>query len=224
MVPQYLSLGKCGIFKNIPANKYYNVLTCLNGKKQRFPSGSTIVDISEQKRATGVVLEGIVELVIYDEVGSQVNVDHISSGETFGAAAACSQRSASPTRLSAVTDCDILFLDFSKLLSVSDVVCPYKAQVTVNLLQEFARENLFLNQRLRILAQKRLRDKIKVYFQNTHISEDGVLNLPFSRNEWADFLYVDRSALCRELSRMRSEGILSYRGRIIILHDKAFLL
>ena len=96
-------------------------------------------------------------------------------------------------------------------------------QVTANLLQEFANQITFFNTKVRILSQKKLRDKIKVYLQTQEISEDGTIQLPFSRNKLAEFLYVDRSALSRELCRMRDEGVLAFSGSKITMLDHYFL-
>lgn len=159
----------------------------------------------------------------YDENGNQINVNHISSGASFGLELACSRQTASPIQLRAVTDCQVLFISFEAVLSVDLPPCPYRSRVASNLLRDFARQTLFLNQKLRILSQKRLRDKIKVYLQSQEIDENGQVRLPFSRNEMADFLYADRSALSRELSRMQQEGILTYHGQDFHILSPEFL-
>lgn len=198
----YPILHRCSFFDGIPEEKYANVLFCLQGSRQFFSRSETILNIGESSQMAGVVLSGTVELIFYDENGNQINVNHISQGEMFGSELACSQRTPSPVQLRATTDCDVLFLNFATLLNVEAPTCPYRARVAANLLRDFARQTLFLNQKLRILGQKRLRDKIKVYLQGQPMKQDGSVTLPFSRNEMADFLYVDRSALSRELSRM----------------------
>jgi CRP-like cAMP-binding protein len=122
----------------------------------------------------------------------------------------------------AVTDCEILFLDFSSLFNMEGGTCPFKMRASTNLLREFAEKARFLNDKVRILAQKRLRDKLKVYLQMQKSNKDGWIELPFRRNELAEFLCVDRSALSRELSRMQQDGILSYEGKRIRIHDITF--
>ena len=76
---------------------------------------------------------------------------------------------------------------------------------------------------MRILAQKRLRDRLKIYLQTLTPDAKGYYSLPYTRTELADFLCVDRSALSRELCRMRDEGILDFSGAKIHLLDPAFL-
>lgn len=216
-------LGKCRYFEGIPEDTYENVLRCLQAHSRTFPKDGTILAIGEKSQLAGVVIRGTVELVFFDENGHQINVNHIAAGEAFGAELACSQQSASPMQLRALTQCQVLFLNFQSLLSPGDPPCPYRMQVAANLLRDFARQTLFLNFRLRIMGQKRLRDKVKIYLQSLPLGPDGTIALPFTRNEWADFLYVDRSALSRELSCMQREGVLTYSGRVIHMLDSNFL-
>ena len=86
-----------------------------------------------------------------------------------------------------------------------------------------AQQLLFFNTKVRILAQKRLRDRLKIYLQTLTPDEKGCYSLPYTRTELADFLCVDRSALSRELCRMRDEGILDFSGAKIHLLNPTFL-
>ena len=95
--------------------------------------------------------------------------------------------------------------------------------MTANLLQEMGRGALFLNQKMRILAQNRLRNRIKVYLQGLPVAPNGEIRLEMGRGEMADYLCVDRSALSRELGRMQKEGILTYQGQVIQILDSEFL-
>ena len=116
-----------------------------------------------------------------------------------------------------------MLLDFGVLLSESSMGCPCRMQVTANLMQEFARQVLAFNTKVRILGQKRLRDRLKIYLQTLTTDDDGVYTLPYSRSALADFLCVDRSALSREFCRMRDEGILSFSGSKVSILDPGFL-
>ena len=216
-------LARSSIFDEIPRDKYENVLRCLCAGIKGFRKDENILNIGEYSHMSGIVIRGRVELSFFDENGNQISVNHIGPGEVFGAERACCGWAPSPIRLCAVTDCSLLFLDFSVLLRVENTGCPYRARVTANLLRDFARQTQFLNLKLRILAQKRLRDKLKVYLQTLRPAEDGSILLPFNRRELAEFLYVDRSALSRELSHMQEEGILTYSGRRVTIQREDFL-
>ncbi len=129
----------------------------------------------------------------------------------------------SPIQIDAVTDAEILYLDLDPLLLPRECGCPHKARVTANLLHEMGRGSLFLNRRMQILAQKRLRNRIKLYLQMLTPDPELRFHLDMERSELADYLGVDRSALSRELGRMQKEGILSYQGPYIHVLDKDLL-
>lgn len=216
-------LHSCSVFDKIPEEKYPNILHCLQATKKEFKKDEAILNIGETSQMAGIILSGIVELAFFDENGNQVSVNHINAGDVFGAERACCDQSTSPIRLRAVTNASVLFLNFGNLLKIEGNVCPYRSQVTVNLLQDFARQTQFLNLKLRIMGQKHLRDKLKIYFQTLHIGPEGYFTIPYNRRELAEFLYVDRSALSRELCRMRNEKILNFDGNIFHILDWSFL-
>ena len=79
------------------------------------------------------------------------------------------------------------------------------------------------NSKIRILSQKKLRDKLKIYLQTLEIAPDGTVCASYSRRELSEYLYADRSALSRELCKMRDEGILNFSGSMLQILDPDFL-
>ena len=219
----YPMLHQCSFFDGIPEDKYPNVLSCLRAIRRAYPRGTSILNIGDSAHPAGLVLKGSLEISMLDEHGSQINVKHVPAGGVFGMAMACAGKAQSPVRLWALSDCELLFLDFTAILEPDLSDCPYRARVSANLVRDMARQTLFLNQRLRIIGQKRLRDKIKIFLQCQRIAPDGTVHIPFKRNELADYLYSDRSALSRELGRMAEEGILEVHGQNIRILDLNFL-
>ena len=224
MMEQYYPiLQQCGMFTNIQPRKYQEVLSCLKARIRSYRRGEHLVELGEQTRTTGVLLEGSIEEFLYDENGNQVNLCRFGIGEVFGAELACTGWTASPVCLRAGADCTVMQLDFTTLLSPQTLTCPCRMQVSANLMQDMAQQLLFFNTKIRILAQKRLRDRLKIYLQTLTPSAGNCYTLPYNRTELADFLCVDRSALSRELCRMRDEGILRFSGNKLHLLDETFL-
>ena len=159
----------------------------------------------------------------YSEDGNLLTIDRLSRGRVFGETLVCSMSQDSPIQIDALNDTEVLYLDFDPLLLQQENGCPYRMRVTANLLQEMGRGALFLNQKMRILAQNRLRNRIKVYLQGLPVASNGEIRLEMGRGEMADYLCVDRSALSRELGRMQKEGILTYQGQVIQILDSKFL-
>lgn len=211
------------LFKGIPGSKCNHVLDCLQAKVEVFAEGTSLVSVGDQNSRAGILLEGGLEEFIYDENANQASIRHLERGDVFGAELACGDSLASDFYLETTEDSKVLLLDFKSLLSETTLTCPYRMQVTANLLQELANQLTFFNIKVRILSQKKLRDKLKVYLRTLEISEEGVIHLPFTRSKLAEFLYVDRSALSRELCRMRDEGVLTFSGSKLTIMDPGFL-
>ena len=219
----YPTLQASSLFRQIPRDKYMNVLTCLQAQDKTFDRDCLITSAGDSNGRAGIILKGVVEGFLYDENGNQVIIRHLYAGDVFCAESACAGQFSSQIFLRASSEAEVLLLNFGILLSDKTLTCPYRMQVTANLMQEFARQVLYFNTRVRILSQKKLRDKLKIYLQTLQITSSGIINLPFNRNKLAEFLYFDRSALSRELCRLRDEGILLFSGSRITLLDMKFL-
>ena len=200
MNPITTVMRQCRLFDGIPEEKYQNVLACLRGETKLFRKDAILLQIGECQKRPGVVM-----------------------GQVFGETLVCSMAEDSPIQIDALTDVQVLYLDFDPLLLQQECACPHKAQVTANLLREMGRSALFLNQKMRILAQNRLRNRIKLYLQMLPVKPGGELHLDMGRGELADYLCVDRSALSRELGRMQKEGILAFQGQQVRILDQSFL-
>ena len=219
----YPILEQCGMMRGIAPQCYGTVLFCLQARTIDYQRGVHVAEVGEATRCAGVLLRGGIEEFLYDENGNQITVAHIHEGQIFGAELACSGGVTSPVCLRTASVCTVMLLNFGVLLSESSMGCPCRMQVTANLMQEFARQVMFFNSKIRILSQKKLRDKLKIYLQTLEIAPDGTVCLPYSRRELSEYLYADRSALSRELCKMRDEGILNFSGSRLQILDPDFL-
>ena len=219
----FTAMRRCQLFDGIPEDKYQNVLNCLHGEVRTIPRNTVLLRIGERQRRPGVVMSGTLRISLYSEDGNLLTIDRLSRGRVFGESLVCSMSEDSPIQIDALTETEVLYLDFDPLLLQQENGCPYRMRVTANLLREMGKGALFLNQKMRILAQNRLRNRIKVYLQGLPIASNGEIRLEMGRGEMADYLCVDRSALSRELGRMQKEGILTYQGQVVHILDSEFL-
>ena len=219
----FTAMRRCQLFDGIPEDKYQNVLNCLHGEVRTIPRNTVLLRIGERQRRPGVVMSGTLRISLYSEDGNLLTIDRLSRGRVFGESLVCSMSEDSPIQIDALTETEVLYLDFDPLLLQQENGCPYRMRVTANLLREMGKGALFLNQKMRILAQNRLRNRIKVYLQGLPIASNGEIRLEMGRGEMADYLCVDRSALSRELGRMQKEGILTYQGQVVHILDSVFL-
>ena len=174
----YPILEQCGMMRGIAPQCYGTVLFCLQARTIDYQRGVHVAEVGEATRCAGVLLRGGIEEFLYDENGNQITVAHIHEGQIFGAELACSGGVTSPVCLRTSSVCTVMLLNFGVLLSESSMGCPCRMQVTANLMQEFARQVLAFNTKVRILGQKRLRDRLKIYLQTLTPNADGVYTLP----------------------------------------------
>ena len=133
------------MFHGIQPRRYRDVLDCLHASVHQYPRNTHLVELGEQSHNTGILLDGTVEEFLYDENGNQVSICRLASGQIFGAELACTGWSTSPVCLRADSDCTVLRLDFSALMSQQTMTCPCRMQVTANLMQDMAQQLLFFN-------------------------------------------------------------------------------
>ncbi len=209
------------LFKHIQPDKYTNVLSCLNGRIQDYAKGEIIYSLQDPLKSAGIVLSGRVNMSMVSVTGTEHYVQQFDPGDIFGEALACR---ADPMdngvlQITAVQKSSILFVCLSHLFMEKALTCPYASQVALNLLKEVVDNNIFLSRKVEILSQKKIRDRIFIYLQSVGRSGNTV-NIPFNRQELANFLGVDRSALSRELCLMRDEGMIDfYKNEIILLRN-----
>ena len=130
-----------------------------------------------------------------------------SFAETF----ACAAGTAMTVSVLADSDCEVLFLNVKRILTVCPTACSHHSRVIRNLLADMAGKNLACNEKLLHMAQRTTRAKLLSYFSAMAQKQNSArFDIPFSRQELADYLSVDRSAMSAELGRLRDEGVLTF--------------
>ena len=112
------------MFNGIQPRKYREVLSCLNATVREYPRGAHIVELGEQSHNTGVLLDGTIEEFLYDENGNQISICRFCPGEVFGAELACTGWTTSPVCLRASSDCTVMLLVVSAVMSQEGLAWP----------------------------------------------------------------------------------------------------
>ena len=155
--------------------------------------------------------------------GNLVTIERLGRGQVFGETLVCSMAEDSPIQIDALTDVQVLYLDFDPLLLQQECACPHKAQVTANLLREMGRSALFSIRKCGSWPRTGSATGSSFISRCSPVKPGGELHLDMGRGELADYLCVDRSALSRELGRMQKEGILAFQGQQVRILDQSFL-
>jgi CRP-like cAMP-binding protein len=199
------------LFTDIAEQDLASLLNCLDAKEREYAKNDYIFLAGNKAEQVGIVLSGQVHVVQEDFWGNRTILAHISPGSLFGEAFACAQISHLLFSVIAVEKSTIMLINYRKIVSTCPTACLFHSQIIRNMLGVVARNNILLTQKIEHISKRSLREKLQSYLSWQAVLHQGPsFNIPFSRQELADYLCVDRSALSRELSAMQEEGLLSY--------------
>ena len=207
-----LSIRKCYLFDNIKDEQLSDAIKLLNGRIRKIEKDDFIVQLGGELPSAGLLLKGRIESSFQNENFDQITMHSFGGGYLFGEALIINNAKNSPVQVRAVEDCIVLFIDLNVIYK-SDIQSPLRVILAENLIKSLARKNLILNQKVRILSRKSLRERILFYLGTLPKDKNGYVKIPFNKTVLAEYLGVNRSALSRELGRMQDEKILITDGR-----------
>lgn len=200
------------IFAGIDREELLSLLPCLYARKKEYIRDEWIYRAGDRITTVGLLLSGSAHIERYDYWGNRHIVSALLPGDIFGESYAASPQSTMNVSVQADSDLSVLFLDLSKILHMCSTSCPFHARLIDNLVSLLARRNLLLNEKLTYVTQHTLRDKILSYLSAESIrQQSSYFDIPFDRQQLADYLNAERSALSKELSKLKKEGILDYQ-------------
>ncbi len=213
-------LQKSPLFEGTDEKALKHILGCMEARVSSFEKGETIYHYGEPISWAGIVLAGKAALITPGRDGEESCIRIAGPSEAFGCAQSCLMEKPALLTVVAKKKTEILFVKLSKLFRPEALRCPYASLATVNLLKQTARENFAQNQRIRVMSQKTMRDKIWVMLSQMERDGDKI-TLSMNRQELADYLGAERSALSRELARMKQDGLIDYdKNEIRILQNE----
>lgn len=192
---------KCHLFEGLSEEKISNILSCINNTIEEFKKGLYLYNYSKDFKA-GICLEGRLDLSYIDDDGNEI-IDRIyNKGDCF----VINFSSLKDRIMIAKEDCKILSLNVFEIYDNGNKKCPVRAAFMENIIN-LQNENIaYFSYKLGIYSKSKLREKIISSMEN-NMSED-FLNGKYTREDFAKFLSCNRSALSRELSNMKEEGML----------------
>jgi cAMP-binding proteins - catabolite gene activator and regulatory subunit of cAMP-dependent protein kinases len=202
------------LFADIKEQDITSMLQCLGCRRRSIEKGDFIFLAGETQPALGILLSGNAQIIKENFEGVSMIVGSLKAGDLFGETYACMGLKVLPVSVRALGKCEVLLMDVTKIIGTCQSACVFHRQLISNLLRIIAEKNIFLSQKMSFLSHKTIRSRLEAYF-SSRIQQTGSydFSIPFNLTELADYLCIDRSAMSRELSHMKSEGILDYRGR-----------
>ena len=206
------------LFSGISETELTAMLSCLETREERFPKDTFLLRTGDTAESIGLVLSGSGLVVQEDIWGNRNILSKAGPGQTFAAAYACAPGSLLNVSVLAETPVTAMFLNVKRVLNVCPSACEHHSRIIRNLLGELAEKNLRFGEKLTHMGQRTTRAKLMSYF-SAEAQRLGTyeFDIPFSRQQLADYLAVERSGLSLELGKMRSEGLLDFHKSHFIL-------
>lgn len=206
------------LFSGISETELTAMLSCLETREERFPKDTFLLRTGDTAESIGLVLSGSVLVVQEDIWGNRNILSKAGPGQTFAAAYACAPGSLLNVSVLAETPVTAMFLNVKRVLNVCPSACEHHSRIIRNLLGELAEKNLRFGEKLAHMGQRTTRAKLMSYFSaEAQRLGSYEFDIPFSRQQLADYLAVERSGLSLELGKMRSEGLLDFHKSHFIL-------
>lgn len=212
-------LQKTQLFSGISEEDTAVMLECLQAKLRTYKKGEFVVRQGEHISNIMVLAAGKLHIQRDDHWGNRSIISMISAAEMFGEAYAAPDSSPMPNDVLAVEDSAVIFFDVNRIITVCPSACRFHSMVVRNLFFAISEKNRKLVRKLSFMSERTTREKLIAYLsEEAKRQNSSSFSIPFNRQQLADFLSVDRSAMSNELCKMRGEGLLDFEKNRFVLH------
>jgi len=195
------------------------MLTCFQAVQKSFRPDDLIYDFSGKGgNAVGIIERGEASVIRIDEDGVATVMEDLRAGGVFGRTLDYGGSMGDSLEVVCRTPCDVLFIDYAHILKRCQNACTHHSLLVQNMLGLMSDKAQALSQRVDVLSRRSIREKLMCYFRQLSEKEGSrSFTLPFSLSTLADYIATDRSAMMRELKRLREEELIRSDGRRITL-------
>ena len=210
----------CPLFRGIDPADLGGMLKCMSAREIEPERGEFIMTTPGSAPLMGVVLAGEVEMISEDYFGKKSLLTVLPVGSVFGESYSCVKARNRTIAYQASGKCRVLLLDYDRILHACKLVCRFHHRMIENMVELIAEKNLELIEKLEVTSRTSIREKLLPYLtRQAERTGSATFQVPMGRTELAEYLCTDRSAMTRELSRMREEGLIDFDKRTFTLLD-----
>ena len=215
----YPVMARCPLFEGVATADLVAMLGCIGGRKVSVAKGQPVLREGDPATQVGMVLSGAVRMERTDYYGNRSILAHIKPSELFGETYACAGSQALPISVIADEDSQVLLMDCRRITTSCSSACGFHSRIIYNLLRLVATKNLVYDQKIQVTSRRTTREKLMAYLLHEAKTQNSqTVNIPYDRQELADYLEVDRSGLSAEISKLRKAGVLqSEKSRFTLL-------
>ena len=204
-------LKRTKLFAGVGEDGIGAMLTCLGARLRTFKKGEYVLRQGEHLNDILVLAGGSLHIQKDDYWGNRSILGQIGIGEIFGEAYAAPESGTLLNDVIALEDSAVFFFDVKRIITTCSSACRFHTRVVQNLFFTISEKNRSLVRKLDYMSKRTTREKLIAYLSEEAKKENSpYITIPFNRQQLADYLSVDRSAMSKELCRMRDEGLLEF--------------
>lgn len=201
------------LFEGIDPGDRMAMLSCTGYHVGTFRKGDIVAFEAENIKHIGVVISGTVDMIKEDIWGNKTMLVRIGPREVFGETFACGSDNLSVVTFQVTEDAQILFIPFQRVMYSCAKACRFHHQLIENMVRVIAHKNRDLMRKVEVVSKRTIREKLLTYLSlQAQAQGSRYVEIPFGRVELAEYLCVDRSALTREMAKMKADGLIDYHG------------
>ena len=208
---KYLDVLKnCELFSGIAEEHVTAMFHCLQAEVRSVVKNQIIFAEGDSAGYVGIVLDGAVMVVKEDYYGNRSVMGTLHPGEMFGETFSCAMPAVFPVSVIASADSRIMLFDCQRVLNSCSNACAFHKQIIFNLVRVLAGKNLQLNRKIEIISRKTTKEKLMAFLMDqAKLHQSGAFTIPYDRQQLADYLGVERSAMSAEIGKLCREGVIS---------------
>ena len=206
------------LFAGIESEQLESLLSCLGAKKRTYKKDTFIFRVEERASFVGLVESGSVNIIQEDFWGNRTILAHKEAGDLFGEAFSCAEIEKLPVSAIATEISKITLINYRKIITVCPTACVFHSQLISNMLRILAANNIMLTRKIEHISKRTTREKLLAFLSAQAVqAKSNTVQIPFNRQELADYLCVERSALSRELSEMKKAELVDFEKNRFVL-------
>ena len=215
-------LKRTGLFAGISQDEILIMLNCLGAQIKKYKKGEYVLRAGEFVNKITLLLEGKLLIQKEDYWGNRSIINAVEPGEMFGEAYSAPNSGALSNDVVAIEESAVLSFDLNKLLCTCPSSCRFHSLTIQNLFFTLCEKNRNLVKKIGITSKRTTREKLTAYLsEEAKRQNKQSFEIPFNRQQLADYLCVDRSAMSNELSKMRDDGLIEFdKNKFILLYNK----
>ncbi len=212
-------LSKTQLFAGVSEEEIGSMLNCLNARIGKYKKGECVFYQGEYMKDISLLVKGKLHVSKEDYWGNSNIITDIDVGEMFGEAYVTPNSGALLNNVIAVEDSTVIFFDVQRVITTCSSACRFHSMVVQNLFYAISDKNRKLVQKIGYMSKRSTRQKLISYLSEEAARQNSVsFDIPFNRQQLADYLSIDRSAMSNELCKMRDEGMIRFeRSRFTLL-------